>query len=89
MCSGGPRHLPAHQLAAQVFEGNLWEALGKQITKLLNSLNFEQLNPTLNTLLPEPDCLGVVVLAARIYPRRLFRGQFLSKDQCAGIVLVD
>ena len=69
----------------QVFEGNLGEALGEQVTELLNSLNLEQLDPTLNTLLPKPDCFGVVVLAAR----RVFRGLFLSEDQRTSIVLMD
>ena len=84
-CRRTPRHLPTHQLATQVFEGNLGKTLGEQVAELLNRLNFEQLDPTLDTLLPKPDCLGVVVLAARC----VFRGQFLSEDQRASIVLVD
>ena len=80
-----PRHLPAHQLAPQVFEGNLGKTLGEQITELLNRLNLEQLDPSLDTLLLKPDCFGVVVLTVR----RVFRWQFLSEDQRASIVLVD
>ena len=85
LCRRAPRRLPAHQLAAQVFEGNFGKTLGEQVAELLNRLNFEQLDPTLDTLLSKPDCLGVVVLAVR----RVSRGQFLSEDQRASIVLVD
>ena len=57
--------LPAHDLLPQIFKGSSRKTLRKDVPELLNSVNLQELDPTLVDLFTKPNRLGRIELAAR------------------------
>ncbi len=50
--------LPAHDLLLQIFKGISRETLRKDVPKLLNSVDLQELYPSLVDLFTKPNHLG-------------------------------
>ena len=57
--------LPAHDLLPQIFKGSSRKTLRKDVPELLNSVNLQELDPTLVDLFTKPNRLGRIELATR------------------------
>ena len=76
--------LPTQQLLSQILKSLGRQTLSKQVSKLLNRGNLQQVDSSALDLLPKPNRLHVVSLGTRGELRR----DHISENKSTGIVLV-
>jgi hypothetical protein len=73
------RGLPSYDLLSEIFKNNFCETFGENVSQLFDSVDFVQLDISLENLLTKPNRLDLVILASR---SKLGR-QSISQHQCS------